>query len=135
MFMFVNFKDTKKVDHILESSLHSLLNATISSVSLLQNHQKLSWGRLDFQSFFCFTFCQLSVIGNQGDIHVVSKFLCLLRHPVKQRLLLTLSLLGYLKTRICWGGVNLPPPLPLNPMFDVQIWQMIHHWKALVPYF
>ena len=23
---------------------------------------------------------------------------------------LTLSLLGYLKTRICWGGVNLTPP-------------------------
>ena len=23
----------------------------------------------------------------------------------------------------------------LNPMFDVQIWQMIHHWKALVLYF
>ena len=38
---------------------------------------------------------------------------------------LTLSLLGYLKTRICC----------LNPMFDVQIWQMIHHWKALVLYF
>ena len=38
---------------------------------------------------------------------------------------LTLSLLGYLKTRICWGGVNLIPPL--NPMFYVQIWQMIHH--------
>ena len=46
---------------------------------------------------------------------------------------LTLSLLGYLKTRICWGGVNLPPPL--NPMFDVQIWKIIHHWKALVLYF
>jgi len=39
---------------------------------------------------------------------------------------LTLSLLGYLKT-------NFTPPL--NPMFDVQIWQMIHHWKALVPNF
>ena len=24
--------------------------------------------------------------------------------------ILTLSLLGYLKTRICWGGVNLTPP-------------------------
>ena len=47
---------------------------------------------------------------------------------------LTLSLLGYLKTRICWGGVNLTPS-PLNSMFDVQIWQMIHHWKALVLYF
>ncbi len=46
---------------------------------------------------------------------------------------LTLSLLGYLKTRICWGGQFDPPPL--NPMFDVQIWQMIHHWKALVLYF
>ena len=34
--------------------------------------------------------------------------------------LLTLSLLGYLKTRIRWGGVNLTPP-PLNPMFNVQI--------------
>ena len=49
--------------------------------------------------------------------------------------LLTLSLLGYLKTRIRWGGVNLTPPPPLNPMFDVQIWQMIHHWKALVSTF
>ena len=43
---------------------------------------------------------------------------------------LTLSLLGYLKTRIRWGGVNLTPLL--NPMFNVQIWQMIHHWKALL---
>ena len=47
---------------------------------------------------------------------------------------LTLSLLGYLKTRIRWGGVQFDPP-PLNPMFDVQIWQIIHHWKALVLYF
>ena len=39
-------------------------------------------------------------------------------------LVLTLSLLRYLKTSP-----------PLNPMFDVQIWQMIHHWKALVLYF
>ena len=31
------------------------------------------------------------------------------------------------------GGVNLTPPL--NPMFDVQIWPMIHYWKALVLYF
>ena len=31
------------------------------------------------------------------------------------------------------GGVNLTPPL--NPMFDVQIWQMKHHWKALELYF
>ena len=30
------------------------------------------------------------------------------RAPVLGRL--TLSLLGYLKTRICWGGVNLTPP-------------------------
>ena len=36
---------------------------------------------------------------------------------------LTLSPLGYLKTRIRWS--NWPPPL--NPMFYVQIWQMIHH--------
>ena len=33
---------------------------------------------------------------------------------------LPLSLLGYLKTRKCWGGVNLTPP-PLNPIFDVQM--------------
>ena len=46
----------------------------------------------------------------------------------------TLSLLGYLKTRIRWGGGSIWPP-PLNPMFDVQIWQIIHHWKALVLYF
>ena len=39
---------------------------------------------------------------------------------------LTLSLLGYLKTRICWGGGQFDPP-PLNPMFYVQIWQMINH--------
>ena len=42
--------------------------------------------------------------------------------------LLTLSLLGYLKTRICWGGQFNPPP---SPMFDVQIWQMIHIGKLL----
>ena len=47
---------------------------------------------------------------------------------------LTLSLLRYLKTRIRWGGGSIWPP-PLNPLFDVQIWQMIHHWKALVLYF
>ena len=47
---------------------------------------------------------------------------------------LTLSLLGYFETRICWGGGQVDPH-PLNPMFDVQIWQMIHHWKALVLYF
>ena len=34
-------------------------------------------------------------------------------------MILTLSLLGYLKTRIRWGGQFDPPPL--NPMFDVQI--------------
>ena len=28
------------------------------------------------------------------------------------------------------GGGNLTPP-SLNPMFDVQIWQNIHHWKVL----
>ena len=39
---------------------------------------------------------------------------------------------GYLKTRIRWeGGGNLTDP-SLNPMFDIQIWQMIHHWKALL---
>ena len=38
---------------------------------------------------------------------------------------LTLSLLGYQKTRKRGGGVILPPP-PLSPMFDVQILQMIH---------
>ena len=32
-------------------------------------------------------------------------------------------------------GIINPIPAPLNPMFDVQIWQMIHHWKALVLYF
>ena len=47
---------------------------------------------------------------------------------------LTLSLLGYLKTRIRWGGGSFWPP-PLNPVFEVQIWQLIHHWKALVLYF
>ena len=46
---------------------------------------------------------------------------------------LTLSLLGYLKTRIRWGGGQFGPP-PLNPMFDVKIIQMIHHWKYLVLY-
>ena len=34
---------------------------------------------------------------------------------------LTLSLLGYLKTRICWGGEGQFDPPHLNPMFDVQI--------------
>ena len=43
---------------------------------------------------------------------------------------LTLSLLGYLKTRIRWGGGAIWPPSFL--MFDVQIWQMIHHLKALL---
>ena len=46
--------------------------------------------------------------------------------------LFTLSLLGYLKTRICWGVGSIWPPPPLNPMFNVQTWQMIHHWKAIV---
>ena len=32
------------------------------------------------------------------------------------------------------GGGSICSP-PLNPMFDVQIWQMIHHWKAIVLYF
>ena len=47
---------------------------------------------------------------------------------------LTLFLLGYLKTRIRWGGA-IWPPTPLNPRFDVEIWQMLHHWKAHVLYF
>ena len=39
---------------------------------------------------------------------------------------------GVLENQDTLGGVNLTPP-PLNPMFDVQIWQMIgNHWKALV---
>ena len=29
--------------------------------------------------------------------------------------------LGYLKTRICWGGGQFDPPPHLNPLFDVQI--------------
>ena len=41
---------------------------------------------------------------------------------------------GVLENQDMLGGVNLTPP-PLNPMFDVQIWQMIHHWKAFVLYF
>ena len=54
----VNFKDTKKVDHILESSL-------------------------EFQSYFyeCFVIYQLSEI--KDDIRVISQFLCLLGHTVK----------------------------------------------------
>ena len=28
------------------------------------------------------------------------------------------------------GGGQFDPP-PLNPIFNVQLWQMIHHWKAL----
>ena len=32
------------------------------------------------------------------------------------------------------GGGNLTPP-HLNPMFDFQILQMIHQWKALMLYF
>ena len=43
--------------------------------------------------------------------------------------LLSFALRGYLKVRI----LNLTPSL--NPMFDVQIWQMIHHWKAFAFYF
>ena len=40
----------------------------------------------------------------------------------RTNLCLTLSLQGYSKTRIRWGrGGQLDPPLPLNPMFDVQI--------------
>jgi len=42
-------------------------------------------------------------------------------HPPSGRLftaILTLSLLGYLKTRIRWGGGVAPPQ---NVMFDVQI--------------
>ena len=41
---------------------------------------------------------------------------------------------GVLENQNMLGGVNLTPP-PLNPIFDVQIWQMIHHLKALVLYF
>ena len=53
----VNFKDTKKVDHILESSL-------------------------EFQSYFyeCFVIYQLSEI--KDDSQVVSHFLCLFGLPV-----------------------------------------------------
>ena len=29
--------------------------------------------------------------------------------------------MGYLKTRIRWGGGNLTPRPPLDPMFDVHI--------------
>ena len=50
---------------------------------------------------------------------LIKKNILLIKNPLTQ------SLLGYLKTRICRGGVNLTPPL--NHMFDVQIWQMIHH--------
>ena len=48
----------------------------------------------------------------------------ILKFSLEYILILTLSLLGYLKTRICWGQID---PPSLNPMFDVQIWQMIHH--------
>ena len=54
----VNFKDTKKVDHILERSL-------------------------DVWSFFdsLYVIYQLSEI--KDDIRVISQFLCLLGHPVE----------------------------------------------------
>ena len=35
---------------------------------------------------------------------------------------------GVLENQDTLGGSLWPPPL--NPMFDVQIWQMMHHWKA-----
>ena len=41
---------------------------------------------------------------------------------------------GVLENQDMLGGGQFDPP-PLNPMFDVQISQMIHHWKALVLYF
>ena len=36
---------------------------------------------------------------------------------------------GVLENQDMLGGGSIRPP-PINPMFDVQIWQMIHHWKA-----
>ena len=41
---------------------------------------------------------------------------------------------GVLENQDTLGGGQFDPP-PLNPMFNIQIWQMIHHWKALVLYF
>ena len=49
--------------------------------------------------------------GNKRTIHVKNE-----KHK-DDIFFLTLSLLGYLKTRICWGEGQLTPP-PLNPMFD-----------------
>ena len=42
---------------------------------------------------------------------------------------------GVLENQDTLGRGSIWPPPPLNSMFDVQIWQMIHHWKALVLYF
>ena len=38
---------------------------------------------------------------------------------------------GVLENKDMLGGGQFDPP-PLNPMFDVQILQMIHHWEALL---
>ena len=49
---------------------------------------------------------------------------------------LTLSLsAGVLENQVTLGGGgSIWPPLPLNPMFDVQIWQMIHEKPWTMPF-
>ena len=55
---FAIFKDKKKVDHILESSLDS--TSFFDALNVIYQLSKL-----------------------KDDIHVVSQFSCLLRHPVR----------------------------------------------------
>ncbi len=52
---------------------------------------------------------QESIVEGNSRVSSLGQYVC-------EDIILTLSLLGYLKTRICWGGVNLTTP-PLNPMF------------------
>ena len=75
------------------------------------------WTLYLIKHFVTFLFINFGIIFLVTDI----KLLYLYLNPIPA---------GVLENQDTRGeGVN--PPPPLNPMFDVQIWQMIHHYKAL----
>ena len=77
-------------------------------------------------SWWCIGLCLIIVVQERKELYWTEKYcsiwiilpqfrLKIIFYHVQISLIeswyLTLSLLGYLKTRICWGGVNLTPPL------------------------
>jgi len=91
----------------------------------MQSSERLTEQCFENKIFFSFSsVCSKSISAKHSELKTSEWWIS--RLILDPFFFLTLSPLGYLKTRIRWGRGSIWPP-PLNPMFYVQIWQMIHH--------